>query len=392
MSRGDLQEMEVGTKQSKTAVNANAKAAEAMPHLSGSTPGQTSGWEDLGGPTPENYKSDDDSAKLKTPGATLKQVRDVVNKGAKVAEPMKSVKEEEELEDEDLIDEENEEGSFQHCWMGSENLDIIKALQKGKGGKKDILNITIEGRLVDAFETPNVVGVIEGTDPELKNEYVIYSAHYDHVGIGRPDAEGDTIYNGARDNAIGTAGVLAAVEHLSKYPTKRSALFISFTGEEKGLLGSKWFAKHPPFPLKQIIYCFNIDNAGYNDTSLVTVFGLGRTTAERHMMDACKTFGLRAIDDPAPEQGLFDRSDNVSFAEKGIPAPTFSMGFTAFDEEIFKYYHQASDEADSMDYPYLLKYIRSFLLSGRFIANDPAKPFWTKGDKYYDVGVELYGL
>jgi hypothetical protein len=106
MSRGDLQEMEIGTKQSKTAVNANAKAADAMPSLSGSTPGQTGGWEDLGGPDPSNYRSDDDSAKLKTPGATLKQVRDVVNKGAKAADPMKGVKEEEELDDEDLISEE----------------------------------------------------------------------------------------------------------------------------------------------------------------------------------------------------------------------------------------------------------------------------------------------
>jgi len=275
--------------------------------------------------------------------------------------------------------------------MNTQDKAVIDALKKGKGKKKNNMSISIAGQVVDAFETPNVVGVIEGTDPKLKDEYIIYSAHYDHVGIGRPDAEGDTIYNGARDNAIGTAGVLAAVEHLSKYPTKRSALFISFTGEEKGLLGSKWFAKYPPFPLNKIAYCFNIDNAGYNDTSLVTVFGLGRTTAERHMLDACKAFGLRAIDDPAPEQNLFDRSDNVSFAEKGIPAPTFSMGFTAFDDEIYKYYHQASDEADSVDYPYLLKYIRSFLLSGRFIANDAKKPFWTKGDKYYDKGVELYG-
>jgi len=101
--------MEVGTKPSKTAVNAGAKAGDAMPHLSGSTPGQTGSWEDLGGPTPENYKSDDDSAKLKTPGATLKQVKDVVNKGAKPAEAMKGMKEEEELEDEDLIEEETEE-------------------------------------------------------------------------------------------------------------------------------------------------------------------------------------------------------------------------------------------------------------------------------------------
>jgi len=110
MSRGDLQEMEVGTKQSRTAVNANAKAAEAMPHLSGSTPGQTAGWEDLGGPDPSNYRPDDDSAKLKAPGATLKQVKDVVNKGAKGADPMKGLhKEEEELEDEDLIEEEIDE-------------------------------------------------------------------------------------------------------------------------------------------------------------------------------------------------------------------------------------------------------------------------------------------
>ena len=110
MSRGDLQEMEVGTKQSRTAVNANAKAADAMPKLSGNIPdGQTAGWEDLGGPTPENYKSDDDSAKLKTPGTTLKQVRDVVNKGAKAADPMKGMKEEEELDDEDLIEEETED-------------------------------------------------------------------------------------------------------------------------------------------------------------------------------------------------------------------------------------------------------------------------------------------
>ena len=138
MSRGDLQEMEVGTKQSKTAVNANAKAAEAMPHLSGSTPGQTSGWEDLGGPTPENYKSDDDSAKLKTPGATLKQVRDVVNKGAKVAEPMKSVKEEEELEDEDLIDEENEEDEDEVIEEAAEEDEEEEApKKKAKKGEKE---------------------------------------------------------------------------------------------------------------------------------------------------------------------------------------------------------------------------------------------------------------
>ena len=104
MSRGDLQEMEIGTKQSKTAVNANAKAGEGMSKLAGNLPpGQTGSWEDLGGPTPENYRPDDDSAKLKTPGATLKQVKNVVNKGAKPAMPMSGVKEEEELDDESLL-------------------------------------------------------------------------------------------------------------------------------------------------------------------------------------------------------------------------------------------------------------------------------------------------
>ncbi len=110
MSRGDLQEMEVGTKQSRTAVNANAAAADPMHHLSGSTPGQTGSWEDLGGPTPENYKVDDDSAKLKTPGTTLKQVRDVVNKGAADAEAMKGVKEDADYdEDEELLEAKHKE-------------------------------------------------------------------------------------------------------------------------------------------------------------------------------------------------------------------------------------------------------------------------------------------
>ena len=127
MSRGDLQEMEVGTKQSKTAVNSNATAADSMTSLSGNlTPGQTGSYEDLGGPTPENYKSDDDSAKLKTPGATLKQVRDVVNKGAKPADAMK---EEEDLEDEDFIEEE----------MHDEDEDEDEEDKKGKKkSKKDV--------------------------------------------------------------------------------------------------------------------------------------------------------------------------------------------------------------------------------------------------------------
>jgi hypothetical protein len=136
MSRGDLQEMEIGTKQSKTAVNANAKAADGMPKLAGgAVAGQTGSWEDLGGPTPENYRSDDDSAKLKTPGATLKQVRDVVNKGAKSAMPMSGMKEEDELDDESLLYEAEE--SEDEDEEDEEDQSEDKGKKKSKKSEKD---------------------------------------------------------------------------------------------------------------------------------------------------------------------------------------------------------------------------------------------------------------
>jgi hypothetical protein len=258
---------------------------------------------------------------------------------------------------------------------------------------KEVVGIKIEseGLQKETIQTQNVVGILKGTDPKLKDEYIMYSAHYDHVGIGAPDAQGDSIYNGARDNAIGTTAVLSMAENIGKYPTKRSAVFILFTGEEKGLLGSKYYVEHPVFPLKQIVYGFNTDGAGYNNTSLATVIGLNRTTAQKHIVAGAAAFGLQAIDDPAPEQGLFDRSDNVSFASVGIPAPTYSTGFDAFDDEINKYYHQAADEADSLDYDYLVKFYQGYVLSGRLIANDPVRPYWIEGDKYEAAANVLYG-
>lgn len=256
--------------------------------------------------------------------------------------------------------------------------------------KKVSLKIESKGIQQEKVKTQNVIGFIEGTDPKLKEEYIMYSAHYDHVGIGEPDAAGDTIYNGARDNAIGTTAVLSMAENIGKYPTKRSAFFIFFTAEEKGLLGSKYYVQNPVFPLKEIVYGFNTDGGGYNNTSLATIIGLSRTTAKDNIVKGAAAFGLKAIDDPAPEQGLFDRSDNVSFASMGIPAPTYSTGFDAFDDEINKYYHQASDEADSLDYDYLTKFFQGYVFSGRLIANDPITPYWVKDDKYEAAGNALY--
>lgn len=251
--------------------------------------------------------------------------------------------------------------------------------------------LNLSAQVKEIVNSQNVIGVIEGTDPKLKNEYIIYSAHYDHVGIGTPDETGDNNYNGARDNAVGTTTVLSMAQNLAKYPTKRSALFILFTGEEKGLLGSKYYVANPVLPLNQMVYCFNSDNAGYNDTSLATIIGLPRTTAAQHIKDAATAFGLTAVDDPAPEQGLFDRSDNVHFAAAGIPAPTFSMGFTAFNGDVTKYYHRPGDEADSLDYEYLFKFFSAYVMAGRNIGNDPVTPVWTKGDKYEEASKVLYG-
>lgn len=287
----------------------------------------------------------------------------------------------------------NEDSSTQnnsdivHAWILDKGNNMLNQL---KTSKTINTNISVSEKKEEAVISQNVIGVVEGTDPVLKNEYIIYSAHYDHVGIGAPDETGDVIYNGARDNGVGTTTVLAMAENLAKYPTKRSALFILFTGEEKGLLGSRFYVENPVLPLEQMVYCFNSDNGGYNDTSLATIIGLTRTTAEKHIFDSVKTFGLTAIEDPAKEQGLFDRSDNVNFAKKGIPAPTFSLGFRSFDGEVTKYYHRPGDEAHTLDYDYLLKFFRAYVLSGRSIANDLATPVWNAGDKYEEASKKLY--
>ncbi|WKV10713.1 M28 family peptidase [Marivirga harenae] len=280
------------------------------------------------------------------------------------------------------------EESFFKLWVNDTNKKWLEKLDKRK---KPELSITIGKSMQLPVPSKNVVGMVEGTDPELKDEFIIYSAHYDHLGIGKSNAEGDSIYNGARDNAVGVVTVMSAAESIAKNPTKRSALFILFTAEEKGLLGSRYYVENPLIPLDQMVYCFNSDNGGYNDTSLTTIIGLGRTTAGKHIKKASEAFGLKAIDDPAGEQGLFDRSDNVNFARKGIPAPTFSLGFTAFDAEIGKYYHQQSDNPESIDYDYMEQFFRAFVLSARLIANDEETPFWTEGDKYYEAGKSLYG-
>lgn len=252
-------------------------------------------------------------------------------------------------------------------------------------------SLEITGKTNRSVDGKNVVAWIEGTDPNLMNEYVLLSAHYDHVGVGTPDAQGDSIYNGARDNAVGTVAVMNAAKYFAQNPPKRSILLALWTAEEKGLLGSAYFANNPLVPLDQIVYNLNIDNAGYNDTSLITVIGLGRTSGDFLLEEAAAEFGVKAVSDPSPEQGLYDRSDNVNFARKGIPAPTFSLGFTAFDDSIQKYYHKAGDHVDNFDLDYAQIYWKAFILSAQKIANWDQRPAWKAGDKYEEVSKQLYG-
>lgn len=278
--------------------------------------------------------------------------------------------------------------TFPHLWISSA---AAKILAKNKVTQA---SLSISAPTSKPLNSSNVIGVIEGTDPKLKNEYVVLSAHYDHVGTGKENGRvtaTDTIFNGARDNAFGTTAVLTAAKALAQEKTKRSILLIAYTGEEIGLLGSKFYSENPVIPLNQCIYNLNCDGAGYNDTSLLTIIGLSRTSGQDAIQKAATAFGLKAVEDPAPEQNLFDRSDNVSLAAKGIPAPTFSPGFSAFDDKINQYYHQVADDADSVDFSYLLKYCQSYTYAARLIANDVQAPVWKSGDKYEKAFQKLYG-
>ncbi|MES2848267.1 MAG: M28 family peptidase [Bacteroidota bacterium] len=255
-------------------------------------------------------------------------------------------------------------------------------------------SINVTGNNFINVPAKNVMGWVEGTDPQLKNEFIVLSAHYDHMGVAAvpkmEEGKLDSIYNGARDNAIGVTAVINAAHYFAQHPAKRSILFIAFTGEEMGLLGSKHFAAHPPIGLEKVVFNLNIDNGGYNDTSLINVIGLGRTSADDDISKACTAYGLTLKGDPAPEMNLFDRSDNVSFAAKGVPAPTFGMGIKKVDETIRKYYHQLGDEIGNIDLGYTLKYMKTFILAAKYIADNPAQPQWKKGDKYEAAWKVLY--
>lgn len=270
---------------------------------------------------------------------------------------------------------------------------FLEGLQAKKKGLKGGMSST--GMMTTTIESFNVGGILEGADPELKDEYMIMTAHFDHVGVGKQGGgaftEQDSIFNGARDNAFGTISLLASARAFAEKKPRRSIIVLAVTGEEMGLLGSQYYADHPLVPLENTIYNFNTDGAGYNDKSAVVLMGAGRTGIDEEVEIAAAVFGKTVIGNPAPEQGLYDRSDNVSFAAKGVPALTFSQGFAEMDEEIFKYYHQVTDNPETIDMEYLREYCQIYTLAARLIANKDERPYWVAGDKYEEAGNKLYG-
>jgi hypothetical protein len=255
-------------------------------------------------------------------------------------------------------------------------------------------SIQTPGVRMEVVRTSNVLGLVRGSDPKLRDEYVLLTAHYDHIGTRAPRggaSAADTIYNGARDNAMGTVALMAAARSFVAHPPRRSVVIAALTGEEAGGFGSRYLAEHPPVPMNQIVFDLNSDGAGFDDTTIVTVVGLERTTAQDAISKGAKRYGLEAIKDPVPEQNLFNRSDNTKFASLGVPAPTFSAGFRAFGDEINKYYHQAADEAgDDFNFSYFLKFCKAYVHAARLIGDMNVTPFWTPGDTYEQAGRKLY--
>ena len=167
---------------------------------------------------------------------------------------------------------------------------------------------------------------------------------------------------------------------------------MALCAEEKGLLGSRWYAEHPLVPLHQTVFNLDCDGAGYNDKSIASLIDLNRTTMDDLLKKGCETFGLVLTGDPAPGMNLYERSDNYNFAVKGIPAVDFSPGIKSLDDEVMKYYHQPADESSSLDFDYLERFFRAYVYSAVLISNSPLRPFWRPGDKFEATGKKLYAM
>lgn len=223
------------------------------------------------------------------------------------------------------------------------------------------------------LRTQNIAGVLRGSDPVLKDEVVLVTAHYDHIGIGRP-VDGDSINNGADDDASGNVALLEIAKALQKGPRpKRTILFISITGEEVGGFGTRWYLQHPILPLEKTVVDLNIEMIA-NADSLGGGFGKAWLTGyERSELgDLLADNGIPLVADPRPGQSFFTRSDNAAFARIGIPAHSLSS------YNLLTPYHHPKDEPSVVNVPHMTKVIEATIRAVRLLADGP-KPGWHPG-------------
>ena len=226
----------------------------------------------------------------------------------------------------------------------------------------------------EAISAPNVVGILDGSDAELKEEYVVFSGHMDHVGVGTPDENGDSIFNGADDDASGTVAVIEVAEAMVSLPTapKRSMIFLLVSGEEKGLWGSEWFAENPSVPVEQLVADLNTDMVGRNWPDTIVAIGkehsdlgltLNRVNGEHPELR------MTAIDDVWPEERFYFRSDHYNFARKGVPVLFF---FNGTHED----YHGRDDEPERIDAEKAARITKLTFYLGVDIGNALERPKW----------------
>jgi Zn-dependent M28 family amino/carboxypeptidase len=256
--------------------------------------------------------------------------------------------------------------------------------------------LTIESQ-IRRIDSKNVLAKLEGSDPRLKDEYVIYTAHWDHFGISLPDAKGDKIYNGALDNASGCAVVLEiarAFKALPK-PPARSILFLFVTAEEKGLIGSKYYAENPIYPLEKTVANINIDGVNqWGRTKDLTVVGLGNSTLDDVLREAAATQGRVLRPDAEPEKGFYYRSDHFNFAKQGVPAldpdsgvdyinKPAGYGTKKRDEYTANDYHKPSDEVKpDWDLTGAIEDAQLMFMVGFKVANTARYPEWSPGTEF----------
>jgi hypothetical protein len=235
----------------------------------------------------------------------------------------------------------------------------------------DLDTVPAERRLGDV----NVVGVLRGGDPDLRDEVVIVGAHHDHVGVGQP-VDGDSIYNGADDDASGVVAVLEIARALAGGPRpKRTVVFLFSTAEEMGLVGTRWYMEHPVVPLDQTVADLQVEMIGRPDS---LAGGVGRawlTGYERSTMgDMLSDAGNPIVPDPRPEMNFYMRSDNIPFAMAGIPAHTLSSFNLHTD------YHRPSDEVELVDFEHMTLVIEASIQAAQLLANGE-KPEWHPGGR-----------